>query len=215
MRIVLIQAEPPDEIQDFNFPMGYAALDSVLTKHGHEVELLFTVAYYLTEKKIAQKVKESKAQIFGIGGMFPYLQRVEMLCKLIREVRPDAKIVLGGWMVTYCPELVLQKTGADFCICGEGEIALLQLLNALESNADYSNIKGLAFRQGNGIITTGFGELIPLEDIPLPNWEKFPMEYYMRIGAWYFKSFATGYDRVMGWALSRGCPYNVISAHRV
>ena len=207
MKIMLIQAEPPDDTQDFNFPMGYAALDSVLTKHGHEVELLFTVAYYLTEEKIAQKVKESKAQIFGIGGMFPYLQRVEVLVKLIREVRPDAKIVLGGWMVTYCPELVLRKTGADFCICGEGEIALLQLLNALEENTDYSNIKGLAFRQGDEIITNGFGELIPLEDIPLPNWEKFPMEYYMRIGAWYFKSFATGYDRVMGWALSRGCPF--------
>lgn len=207
MKIMLIQAEPPNDTQDFNFPMGYAALDSVLTKQGHEVELLFTIAYYLTEEKIAQKVKESKAQIFGIGGMFPYLQRVEMLVKLIREVKPNAKIVLGGWMVTYCPELALRKTGADFCVCGEGEIALLQLLNALEENSDYSNIKGLAFRQGDEIITNGFGELISLEDIPLPNWEKFPMEYYMRIGAWYFKSFATGYDRVMGWALSRGCPF--------
>lgn len=207
MKIMLIQAEPPDDTQDFNFPMGYAAIDSVLTKHGHEVELLFTVAYYLTEEKIAQKVKESKAQIFGIGGMFPYLQRVEMLCKLIRQVRPDAKIVLGGWMVTYCPELVLRKTGADFCICGEGEIALLQLLNALEDNSDYSNIRGLAFRQEDEIISNAFGELMPLEEIPLPNWGKFPMEYYMRIGAGYFKSFATGYDRVMGWALSRGCPF--------
>ena len=92
MKIMLIQAEPPDDVQDFNFPMGYAALDSVLTKHGHEVELLFTIAYYLTKEKIAHKVKESKAQIFGIGGMFPYLQKIEVLVKLIRAVSPSPQI---------------------------------------------------------------------------------------------------------------------------
>ena len=206
MKIMLIQAEPPDDVQDFNFPMGYAALDSVLTKHGHEVELLFTVAHYLTEDKIARAVKESDAQIFGIGGMWPYLKRVEMLVELIREVRPGAKIVLGGWMTTYLPELVLQKTGADFCVAGEGEVALLQLLNSLEGRTEYSHIKGLVFKQGDRFINNGFGERMPFEDTPMPNWEKFPTEYYMRTGAWYFKSFATGYDRVMGWAASRGCP---------
>ena len=205
MNIMLIQAEPPNDVQDFNFPMGYASLDSVLTKHGHEVELLFTVAYLLTEKDIESKVKESKAQVIGIGGMWPYLKRVEMLVKLIKEVRPDVKIVLGGWMATYLPELVLEKTGADFCIAGEGEVAFLKLINSLENNDDYSNIKGLVFREGDRFVNNGFGELMPFEDIPMPNWEKFPMEYYLRVG-WYFNSFATGYDRVMGWAASRGCP---------
>lgn len=205
MKIMLIQAEPPDDIQDFNFPMGYAALGSVLTKHGHEVEILFTIAYHLTEKDIIKKVKESNAQVIGIGGMWPYLKRVEMLVKLIREARQDVKIVLGGWMATYLPELVLKKTGADFCIAGEGEIAFLKLINCLEEKTDYSNIKGLVFIDGKKVINNGFGELMPLGDIPMPNWEKFPMEYYMRIGL-YFKSFATGYDRTMGWATSRGCP---------
>ena len=206
MKIMLIQAEPPGDAQDFNFPMGYAALDSVLTKNGHEVELLFTVANYLTEDKIAQAVRESDAQVFGIGGMWPYLQRVEMLTKLIRQVRPEAKIVVGGWMTTYLPELVLEKTGADFCIAGEGEVALLRLLDSLDGQTDYSTIKGLVFKDGDRFINNGFGELMPFEDIPMPNWEKFPTLYYMRIGAWYFSTFATGFDRVMGWAASRGCP---------
>ncbi|MBU4444074.1 tetratricopeptide repeat protein [bacterium] len=205
MKIMLIQVEPADDIQDFNFPMGYAALDSVLTKHGHEVELMFTVAYHLSDQDIIKKVKESKAQIIGLGGMFPYLQRAEMLVKLIREARPDVKIVLGGWMVTYVPQLVLQKTSADFLIRGEGEIAFLKLVNCLENNSDYSEIKGLVCKEGNNIVDNGLGEVMQFEDIPMPNWEKFPMEYYMRTG-WYFNSFATGYDRIIGWAASRGCP---------
>lgn len=205
MKVLLIQAEPPGDIQDFNFPMGYACLDSVLTKHGHEVEILFTVAYCLAEKDIARRAIESKAQVIGIGGMWPYLPRTEKIVKMLREVCPDAKIVIGGWMATYLPELVLSKTGADFCIAGEGEAALLQLLNSLEGKTDYSNIKGLTFVRDGKVTNNGFGEVMPFEDIPMPNWGKFPMEYYLRIG-WYFNSFATGYDRVIGWATSRGCP---------
>ncbi len=205
MKLMLIQAEPPDDIQDFNFPMGYAALDSVLTRAGHEVELLFTIAHQLSEKDIADRIRASRPQVVGIGGMWPYLPRVEMLVKLIRDTDPDIKVVLGGWMVTYLPELVLRKAEPNFCIAGEGEIAFLKLITALDGKTDYSEIPGLTFRHNGQTISNGLGELMALDDLPIPNWEKFPMEYYLRVG-WYFKSFCTGYDRVMGWATSRGCP---------
>ena len=205
MKVMLIQAEPPDDIQDFNFPMGYAALDSVLTQAGHEVEILFTVAYHLTEQDIARRIRESRPGVIGIGGMWPYLKRVEMLVQLIRDVAPEVKVVLGGWMVTYLPELVLAKAKPDFCIAGEGEIAFRQLVDALDGNGDPSQIAGVVFRDGGQIVNNGLGECMSLDDLPLPNWEKFPMEYYLRVG-WYFNSFCTGYDRVIGWATSRGCP---------
>ena len=205
MKIMLIQAEPCDDIQDFNFPMGYAALDSVLTKNGHSAEIVFTIAYHLRDADIAARVRESDTNIFGIGGMWPYLKRVEGLVKLIRETRKDAVIILGGWMSTYLPELVLKKTGADFIIAGEGELALLHLMNAIRDKKDYSEIRGLVYYESGKIHNNGMGEMMPLDEIPMPNWHKFPMEYYLRVGA-YFNSFASGYDRVMGWATSRGCP---------
>ena len=205
MRVMLIQAEPPDDIQDFNFPMGYAALDSVLTQPGHEVELLFTIAWQLSEKDIADRIRASRPRVVGIGGMWPYLPRVEMLVRLIRDTNPEIRVVLGGWMVTYLPELVLRKAEPDFCIAGEGEIAFLKLIEALDGGTDWSDIPGLTYRRDGEIVNNGLGELMALDELPMPNWEKFPMEYYLRVG-WYFKSFCTGYDRVMGWATSRGCP---------
>ncbi|MCE5327925.1 MAG: B12-binding domain-containing radical SAM protein [Planctomycetaceae bacterium] len=205
MKIMLIQAEPPDDIQDFNFPMGYAALDSVLSQAGHEVRIVSTVAYHLLDKDIAARILDFKPHLVGIGGMWPYLPRVEMLVRLVRDTWPQARIVLGGWMVTYLPQLVLRKAQPDFCIAGEGEWAMLKLANALADGGDYSQIPGVSFREGDRTIDNGMGELYPLDQLPMPNWEKFPMEYYLRVG-WYFNSFCTGYDRVMGWAVSRGCP---------
>jgi radical SAM superfamily enzyme YgiQ (UPF0313 family) len=208
MKVMLIQAEPPDDIQDFNFPMGYAALDAVLTQAGHQVEILFTVADHLLDEDIARRVRDGRPQVVGIGGMWPYLPRVERLTRLVRQAAPQATIVLGGWMVTYLPELVLRKTGCDVCVAGEGEIAFRKLVDALDGGADVADVAdvpGLVFRRGGRIVNNGMGELIPLTALPMPNWDKFPMAYYLRVG-WYFKSFCTGYDRVMGWAVSRGCP---------
>jgi len=48
---------------------------------------------------------------------------------------------------------------------------------------------------------------MPLEDIPMPNWDDFPMDYYMYAGShapiW---STDTGPQRAFTWLLGRGCP---------
>ncbi len=104
-------------------------------------------------------------------------------------------------MVTYQPELVVKKSDADFCIAGEGEVALLKLVTSLESGTDYSEIPGLLYRRADQIVNNGWGE-----SIPLPNWDDFPMDYYLYSG-WYMPSWSrTKNHRVFHWILSRGCP---------
>lgn len=207
MRILFIHPDFPETKSDDNiFPFGYASLSSVLIKNGHKVDILFPNASNLTFQDVCQKVKESDAEVVAIGGLFPYLPITGKVVSMIKTLRPDAKVVLGGPMVTYTPELVFRKTGADFCIVGEGEIPLSKLVSCLENNTDYSHIKGLVFRRDGEIINNGWGELMPLEDIPMPNWEKFPMEYYM-YSPWYLPSWSrTKQKKVMSWLISRGCP---------
>lgn len=207
MKITFIQPDFPEvQSDDSVFPFGYSSLAALLIKAGHEVDILFPGAYGLTLQDIAKTVKENKAEVFAIGGLFPYLPVVEKLTAMIKKLRADARVVLGGPMVTHTPELVLRKTGADFCIAGEGEIALLELVKCLENNIDYSNIKGIVFRRDNEIVNNGLAELMPLEKIPMPNWEKFPMEYYI-YSDWYLPSWSrTRQKRVMSWLASRGCP---------
>lgn len=205
MKVLFIQCEPPQETQDFNFPIGYACLAAVLERGGHQTQTLYTVAYHLTDEDIAKAVRDSEASVFAIGGMFPYLKRIEHLVHMIKAIRPGAKVVIGGSAVTYCPELAMRKTGADFGIRGEGEVALLKLIDALDGGQDYSKIPGLCYWQDGHLLDNGLGELMPLEEIPLPIWEKIPMEYYMRTG-WYFAPFTKGHDRIISWLASRGCP---------
>jgi radical SAM superfamily enzyme YgiQ (UPF0313 family) len=207
MKVLFVQPEFPDtHADDSIFPFGYACLGAVLQRAGHEVEYVLPASNRLSMQDVVNHIAKTDANLIGIGGLLPYLPAVIKFVRMIKAVRQDIQVVLGGPMVTYTPELVLKKTGADFCIAGEGEFALLNFVNCLEKGEDYSGIQGLVFQQDMQVINNGMGESMPFEDIPMPNWDDFPMEYYMYSG-WYLPTWSRkNQERVFAWQLSRGCP---------
>ena len=176
---------------------------------------MFSVADYLTFDKIGKILQRDRPDIVCIGFLFPYMQRAEKLIALVNNILPKTATIIGGVGVTYCPELALRKTGADFAIIGEGERPLINLIDMLqEEDPSYlkdNNISGGWYRgityidSNNDFIGSGPSLILPFDEIPMPNWDKFPMHWYMRTGAHYFKSFADGSDRVISWMASRGC----------
>lgn len=207
MKILFIVPDFPEILSNESiFPFGYSSLDAILTKHGYAVEIIFPAAHCLNVKDVLEKIKKTDAEIVGIGGLFHHLQLVAKIVHETKRIRPDIKVVLGGLMVTHTPELAMKKTGADFSIVGEGEIALPKLLKCLTNSSDYSKIPGVVYRDGNRIIQNGHGEMMPFEDVPMPNWDKFPMEHYNSSG-WYLPPWSSTKNKVvMSWLLSRGCP---------
>lgn len=208
MKVMLVEANfPRMHGYEVVFPFGYACLGAVLQREGHDVEYVFPTASHLSMQDVTDYISNADADLIGIGGLLPDLPTAIKLVRMIRAARQDIPIVLGGQMVTYTPELALRMTNADFGIVGEGEIALLKLVECLENREDYSEIPGLVFEDDGRVISRGMGEIMPLEEIPMPNWNDFPMDYYLYAGSrapmW---SANAGPKRVFTWTLSRGCP---------
>lgn len=63
-----------------------------------------------------------------------YVHGYRKMVDTIRQVSP-APIILGGSAFTILPEAILQATGADYGITGEGEIAFCDLINVLENGS--------------------------------------------------------------------------------
>jgi radical SAM superfamily enzyme YgiQ (UPF0313 family) len=208
MKVMLVEANfPRMHGYEVVFPFGYACLGAVLQREGHEVEYVLPTASHLSMQDVTDYISNADADLIGIGGLLPYLPTVIKLVRMIKAVRQDIPIVLGGQMVTYTPELALGMSSADFGIVGEGEISLLKLVGHLENRKDYSDIPGLVFKRDGRVISNGIGEIMPLEDIPMPNWYDFPMDYYLFAGSRApISSANTGQKRVFTWMLSRGCP---------
>ena len=69
---------------------------------------------------------------------------------LIRTLKPNVRIVVGGYDPTLATE---SYTGAgpgqvDFIVRGEGEITFRDLVRAIESGSSYHRIPGLSYRVG-------------------------------------------------------------------
>ena len=80
---------------------------------------------------------------------------VPRLVEFVNVVRglTDAPIVLGGAGFTLFPQPILEATGCEFGIQGDGEEALVLLLRALEGGTDFNQVPGLC-RRGQAPATT-------------------------------------------------------------
>ncbi|MEO5357353.1 MAG: B12-binding domain-containing radical SAM protein [Nitrospirae bacterium YQR-1] len=155
MTTTLIAPTPPDVAA-----FGVRTLSAYLKKHGKEVRNIFlpggvekfkykTGFKYNYEQRLMDQVVElcRGSDLVGISFMSNYLDRATQLCETLRAAL-KVPIIVGGIHPTVMPEDCLRF--ADIVCVGEGEETLLELVNAIETGSDYSDIQNLCLMK-NGV----------------------------------------------------------------
>lgn len=92
--------------------------------------------------------------------------------------------------------------GADFVIRGEGEITLLELLNALEKNLPFQAIEGIVYQEDNEVKVNAHRNVLQhLDEFPQPAWDLIDIESYKNVWKQSHQEFT------LNIATTRGCPY--------
>lgn len=120
---------------------------------------------------ILEKVAPLQPKYVGVSVFSQNSQKSSsILCKAIREVIPDSKIVLGGTGLGISMggrkdygDTMLDQGLADYFIDGEGEIALVELL---KGNFEYP-----------GINSTTYNQIDDLDNIPFPDYSDYYTDY--------------------------------------
>jgi anaerobic magnesium-protoporphyrin IX monomethyl ester cyclase len=81
-----------------------------------------------------------------MGG--PQLRSAIAVSKAIREKIPSVPIIWGGAFPTVCPEATVNAAYVDYAVRGQGEDAIVELLNTLHGSGkdDVASIPGLSWR---------------------------------------------------------------------
>jgi radical SAM superfamily enzyme YgiQ (UPF0313 family) len=155
-RILLISANGY-QVPYAVFPLGLAQLNAALRAAGHQTRWLDCLADH---EPIERMLVEFQPNFVGISlrniddvafkKRETFYGTLFALCQHIRQHSP-APIIVGGSGFSIFPERLLERSGADFGIQGEGEAGLLMLLAALETGTDHSNIPGLVFRENGNL----------------------------------------------------------------
>jgi anaerobic magnesium-protoporphyrin IX monomethyl ester cyclase len=184
-------------------PLGLLSLAAYLEPE-HEVfvhDCLGPGAPYGTDEN-ARRVLDLSPDLVGFSTTTSGFLDADGMAARIKERRPDVVTVFGGAHISALGAELLERFEAiDYLVFGEGE----QTLAELASGADPRQIGGLAWRDGERIVTNPVrGQIASLDDLPFPAYEKltgFPRGYKLPPFSYVKSPGAT-------MITSRGCVYN-------
>lgn len=134
---------------------------------------------------IARLMRELDPEIVGLSVMTFQRKTALKIADLLRSLKPDVKIVMGGYDPSLAPEAYkYEGSNVDFIVCGEGEITFRDLVRAIENGECFEQIAGLSFRGGCEWHDTPARGVHSLEgdEIRLPNRDSRILSGYTMLG---------------------------------
>jgi len=142
---------------------------------------------------VLARIYQKRPKVLGLStniwNIHPHLELVHRL----KQVLPETVVIFGGPEVSAEPREIMERAPVDFIVRGEGEETLLELLRYfLTGRGQPSVIRGLAYREGEGIVLTPERPLLPdLSVIPFP-----------------YEDLNLFHNRLVYYESSRGCRFS-------
>jgi anaerobic magnesium-protoporphyrin IX monomethyl ester cyclase len=144
---------------------------------------------------IVSDLIQKQPDVIGFSCYIWNIEETIKVVKMIKKINPDIKIIAGGPEVTYDVLDWMQEVAEfDFIVIGEGEQTFRQLLSALDSGADFSEVPGIAYRKNGSIQMNPQRNKLDLKELPSPYCFEEDLPHLSK--------------RVTYLETSRGCPFS-------
>jgi magnesium-protoporphyrin IX monomethyl ester (oxidative) cyclase len=209
-------------------PIGIGYIAAVLEKEGYDISVLDTIAlgwqeylmkwkgrkiekgktihFGLSWEEIEKRVREANPDVVGISSAYTcQSENVHKTAEAVKRAGKNITVVVGGAHPTAFPQHMLEDMNVDIAVIGEGELTAAELMQKLKEGTDYSEVKGIAFRNNGKVKINERREFIEdLDSIPFPARHLLPMKEYFEA-----KSTHSGeakWSPITSMITSRGCP---------
>ncbi|MDH5542981.1 MAG: B12-binding domain-containing radical SAM protein [Nitrospinota bacterium] len=149
-------------------------------------------------------LRNEGVDIVGISVRSSYRKMAALLSEAIRE-ELGIPVIWGSMHPTICPEDSLES--ADAVCVGDGEVAIVSLLKAMERGEGAGNISGIWLRREDGsIVDNGWAGWVDVNVTPDPEYNV-PGKFHTR-GGEVFPGDPMIKDPVLTVISARGCPHS-------
>lgn len=199
MKVVLVRPNYQSHI--ITPPLGLGYLASYLKRAGIATTLLDGLRDNLKAKVLLKRILSENPQAVGITCLTAYYNEAVELSRLLKK--HGVRVILGGMHPTFMPYETLSDSNADYVIRGEGEIALLKLVQNGFVNDGIAGVYSKSDIENGRIPNEKAARILNLDEIPFPDWEQMSPNSYPKAphGA-IVKHFPVGVI-----TSTRGCPY--------
>ena len=183
-----IFVRPPRPLWPFNGPssafwppLAFASLAALLRQQipGLRVEILDAPALEMGWRTLTAELRRRAPAFVGIGEEAVSCVEGLRLAKLAKSL--GARVIAGGCFFGHVAPQALGTGLIDAVVHGEGELTLVELIQALRENdpTALAQVKGISFSRDGEVITTAPRPLIAdLDTLPLPAYDLLPVAHY-------------------------------------
>jgi len=184
----------------YSFHSGIRILSAILKENGYSVDMLHLHEEYgLPDEAevIISEVKRHAPDLIGFTATTFEYKAANRITGELKKAFPDVPIILGGVHATIKPDDLESSNFDGFCI-GEGENALIDLVEKIEKGEDYSDTGSFWFKTKGGIVQNPQLPVIEnLDELPFYDMEILDTRKILEIR-----------DNWLNIGFSRGCPYD-------
>jgi len=215
MKVLLLRPAAEKKSMARVLPLGLLAIGSVLKRAGHQVKILDLRISNSPDEELEFVMRSFDPQVVGIGVMTIECKYGFVDAAKVKEINPGVKIVFGGPHCSHEPQFILNDPNVDLMVSGEGDLTIVELIDALEQDRDIENVPGIAYKKNGSYIRTADRPVI--RDL-----DKFDQEYNLINLERYF-NFQSSMDffpvfrnkRFLPLVTSRGCPFKCTYCHDI
>ncbi len=159
----------------FASPYNIYLLAAIIEKAGYEIDVRDWISSDCDIERSAKELLEYDMVMFScISWSWP---PTVWVIEYLRRMRRDQIIIVGGVHASLFGLQIVEEFPVDYAFCGEGETAVVPLMEMIEKNGDPRQIPGLIYKDNGNIIKNDPAELLSPSEIaglPVPLYDRLP-----------------------------------------
>lgn len=129
--------------------LGLLHLAAEIREHGYVPSIIESDVFNLSADDVADQVIAERPAYVGITLFTVGVWSAVSIARKIKTAVPDIKIIVGGPHISSMAEETMARfVEFDIAVVGEGEEALVRLLNTLETGGDLKTVPSLVYMDG-------------------------------------------------------------------
>ena len=178
MDIILVNPAPP-RVDHITEHLGIASLKAFVAAHGMEADTLDMSIEGFSVEETVHRILNYNPRMVGVSLLDDSKENGFAIIRRLKARGYKGKIVVGGYFPTFASKEILQDfPQVDYVVRGEGEITLLELMEAvLKTGANgLETIGGISYRKDGKILENPSRPLIEDLDILPPLDRKYALK---------------------------------------
>jgi anaerobic magnesium-protoporphyrin IX monomethyl ester cyclase len=188
---------PAFSSQEATAPLGILAVATPLLRAGYEVCIVDSTITPGFQDRVIEELRDGLCLAISLV-TGPMIRETAQIAKAAKELFPEKPVILGGWHPSLLPDQTLAAPYVDIVVNGQGEDALLEIVQHIEAGESLKGIAGVGYKEEGKLTFNVPRALKPISELP-------PKAYHL--------ADFDAYQKVCGrrWAMytsSLACPFN-------